>query len=47
MHLVVERMQAERIASWTSLEEQLEQPTFEFKVRQVLLKPYTWLLAYL
>jgi|GEM_PF-2279064 len=47
MYLVVERMREKRVATWDSLEEQLENPEFKFRLRQVLLEPYTWLLSYL
>ncbi|MGZ0706817.1 hypothetical protein ACWPKO_00590 [Coraliomargarita sp. W4R53] len=47
MYLVVERIREKRVTIWEELEEQQLQPDFEFRVRQILLTPYTRLLSYL
>jgi hypothetical protein len=47
MHLVVERMKEKRASTWDQLQEQIDQPEFEFQVRQKLIGPYTWALSHL
>jgi hypothetical protein len=38
------RMHEKRGEAWDALQEEIKQPSLEFRIRQTFLEPYLWLL---
>jgi len=47
MHEVTRRIAKKREANIDQLEAAIENPSFKFRIQQVLLRPYTWSISYL